>query len=271
MQDDYYRQVRSDIRRWEARGPSFLNAVSDTLLGPARMAVEGLIPVAVQEEVSSNLEQMMLKMQAATTRLIDPVRLQREVQILTEDLGLELMASDQVAKRCWGWNLAYAGAGGALTGLGGWAGLVMDVPALFVIAQRTLQEIATCYGYDVSSDSEQAYIHHLLTVGSCGDLEAKLALLTEVKKVELAFLKDAAVRFGADALNEHLVRTATREAAQTIGVQMIRRKSLQALPLVGALFGAATNAYLIHDLAESAFMSYRRRRLTELDASLVSS
>lgn len=270
MKDDYYQQVHAEIVRWEERGPTFLNSVSANLLAPARKAAEALIPIAVQEEVSGGLEQVMLKLQAVSHRLIDPMKLQSEVTYLANDLGLELMASDQMARRCWGWNLAYAGAGGALTGIGGWAGLVLDIPALYTIALRAVQEIATCYGYDVTTESERDYIHHLMTVGSCGDVETKIALITELKKMELALLKDAALRWGADILRQHIAGMATREAAQTIGVQMARRKSLQVLPLVGAVFGAATNAYLIHDLSESAFMSYRRRRLAELEGSLVS-
>lgn len=271
MQDDYYTQVQAEIARWEAKGPNLLSAIGASLLDPARKAAEALIPTSVQEEVSGVLEQVMRKLQAVSHGLIDPVRLQGEVQLLTGDLGLEFMASDRVARRCWSWNLAYAGAGGALTGIGGWAGLVLDIPALYTIALRTLQEIATCYGYDVTSESEQAYLHHLMTVGSCGDVETKVALVSELKKMELALLKEAAVRWGAGMLDQQIARMATREASQAIGAQMARRKSLQVLPLVGALFGAATNAYLIHDLAESAYMSYRRRRLAELEGSLLPS
>lgn len=270
MQEDYYRQVQTEVVRWEEKGPNYLNTISVSLLAPARKAAEALIPPSIQEEVSWGLDQVMLKLQTVSHRLIDPMKLQSEVKCLTEDLGLELMASDQMARRCWGWNLAYAGAGGALTGIGGWAGLMLDIPALYVIALRTVQEIASVYGYDVSSESEQGYIHHLMTVGSCGDIETKIALITEIKKMELALLKDATVRWGADILNRHLARRATHEAAQTIGVQMARRKSLQVLPLVGAAFGAVANAYLIHDLAESAYMSYRRRRLAELADALSS-
>lgn len=268
--DDYHRHVLEEIRQWEARGPNLLTTVSAGLLGPARKATDALIPASVQEEVTWGLEQLMHKLEGISHRLIDPVSLQGEVQFMTGELGIELLASDRVARRCWGWNLAYAGAGGALTGIAGWAGLVLDVPALFTLAMRTVQEIAVSFGFDISTESERDYIRHLMTVGSCGDVETKVALVAEIKKVEFALLREATVRLGGNALQQQLLRTTTREAAQTLGVQLARRKSLQVVPLVGAAFGAACNAFLINDLAESAYMSYRRRRLAELDGSLSS-
>lgn len=264
MTDDYHQIVREEVRRWEARGPSILSKLSETILVPAQKAAEALIPPRLQEEVSQILAQVIHSLQDISYHLVDEERLNGEVFLESQRHAWPLKASDTVARRCWAWNLAYVGTEGALTGLVGWGGLLVDIPALYTLSLRTLQEIATCYGYDVSSDTEQQYIYQLLSLGASATFERKFGLLLEIKKLELALLKDAAVRMACEMAQRQAARAAVNEVAYAVGAGLARRQSLQLLPLIGAIFGASANAYFLHDLAETAYMCYRRRRLAEL-------
>lgn len=255
--DPYHQQVLEEIRCWEARGPSFLNRLSDSILVPAQKAAEALIPGGLLSEVSGTLEQAMNSLHGISNSLVNYDRLNAHVDVLTQELGSELAASDALARRCWGWNVAYAGAEGAITGIGGWAGFMIDVPALYALSLRALIEIGTCFGFDMSAPEERQYIHDLMSLGSSGEANGKLGLILEVKKLEQGLLVEASTRLG-------LGLAGTRRAAEAIGAGMIRRKSFQMLPVLGGIFGATLNAAYVHDLAETAFMCFRRRRVAEL-------
>ena len=58
-----------------------------------------------------------------------------------------------------------------------------------------------------------------------------------------------------------------RQFAKSLGVQLTKRKALQMVPVVGALVGASFNATFVNDVGRAAFMSYRRRRITELEGA----
>ncbi|MNY74621.1 EcsC protein family protein [compost metagenome] len=56
----------------------------------------------------------------------------------------------------------------------------------------------------------------------------------------------------------------THEIAEAVGTGLLKRKALQMLPIVGGLVGASFNAYFLHEVAEAAYMGYRRRHLADL-------
>ena len=58
---------------------------------------------------------------------------------------------------------------------------------------------------------------------------------------------------------------AMRQFAKSLGIQLTKRKALQMVPAVGALVGASFNATFVNDIGRAAYMSYRRRRIAELE------
>lgn len=260
MMDTYLLQVGQELQTWETRGPTLLARVSERFLGPIQHATKTLVPAEIHAEVALRLEQSMQGLHQVGRWLIDPQKIRQQVDLRSQRLGSAFQASDELARNYWGWGLALAGAEGGLTGAAGWPGLLIDVPALYTIALRTTQQIAACYGYDLDSEDEQAYSMHLVKAGSSADTESKLAGVFELKKLEHAlilegrrYLKTASVSVGV-----------TREIAEAVGTELLKRKALQMLPIVGGIVGASFNAYFLHEVAETAYMGYRRRRLADL-------
>lgn len=260
MTEVYLDQVHQELQAWESRGPTLLARVSDRFLGPIQKASRTLVPAEIHAEVSLLLDQAMQRLHQTGRWLIDPQKIRQQVTQRSQRLGSEFQASDELARNYWGWGLALAGAEGGLTGAAGWPGLLIDVPALYTIALRTTQQIAACYGYDLDSEDEQAYSMCLVKAGSSADADSKLAGVFEMKKLEHALIAEGSRYLRTATLSVGV----TRDIAEAVGTELLKRKALQMLPIMGGIVGASFNAYFLHEVAETAYMGYRRRRLADL-------
>ncbi|MNS01620.1 EcsC protein family protein [compost metagenome] len=260
MTDPYLLQVQEQVREWESRGPTFLNRIEGLLLTPLQQAAEAFIPDELHDEVAHRLEHAMKGLHQVGHRLVEPDKIRQQLGVKTEILGSPFQASDGLARSYWAWGLTWAGIEGGLTGAAGWGGFLLDVPALYTIALRTTQQIAVCYGYDLASEKEQRYSMSLLKAGSAANMTSRFESMLELKKLEHALIAEGIRRLGVTSV----ASTVTREVAGAVSMQLLRRKALQFLPFVGSLIGASFNAYFIHEVAETAYMSYRRRKLAEL-------
>lgn len=271
IDDGYRNNAKNEIKRWESEGPGFVAHIGDAILWPAQKAAEVLIPEAVQESVAKAIESFLNNLDAAARAIIDEEEVRARVRTGRESCQDDLKAADEAAKHYWNWHVGYGAASGGAAGAIGLVGLIPDIPALFTVALRLIQQIGLCYGYQVDSDTEREYVLHILRTGSTGDLKAKLEFLIGLKQIEQILL-----RVTWKKMSESLARTeisrlaalaAIREFAKSVGIQITKRKALQAVPVVGALVGASFNATFINDIGRAAYMSYRRRWLAERESA----
>lgn len=184
MADEYIEDAKAQIARWESEGPGFLAAVGDVVLWAPQKAAEKLIPEAVQEAVAKAIESFLSGLDSLARSLFDSDEVRHRVDTLRSGNGHELKWADEAARHYWNWPVGYAAAEGGAAGAAGLVGLAADVPALFTVALRLIQQIGTCYGYDVSTEAEREYVLHILRTGSTGDLTAKLECLIGLKQIE---------------------------------------------------------------------------------------
>ena len=183
------------------------------------------------------------------------------------DMWQDLEAADKAAQHYWNWNLSYAAAEGGATGALGIFGLAADVPALFTIVIRLIQQISVCYGYDPTKPEERDYILHILRTASAGDVKGKIEALILLKELEQILIKVAwkkmSTELAAKQISKLSLLAAVRQFAQSLGINLTKRKALQMVPLIGAIVGASFNGTYANDIGRTAFMSYRRRWLAE--------
>ncbi|HOT76803.1 MAG TPA: EcsC family protein, partial [Candidatus Wallbacteria bacterium] len=176
---------------------------------------------------------------------------------------------DTAAKHYWNYHISYALAEGAATGAGGFAILLADIPLLFGIAMRLIQEIAVCYGFDINTDEEHLYMLNILRVSSTGDVKAKAEFMVILKQVEQILLtitwREMADALAKKQLNSLATIALFRKFCNSLGIQLTKRKALQLVPVFGAFVGAAFNSTFINDVGKAAYMSYRRRKIEELE------
>lgn len=137
---------------------------------------------------------------------------------------------------------------GATTGFGGAFTLLLDVVVVLGTALKTLQEIATIYGFDPHEKEERLFIVKCLQF-ALADVVGKQAILNEWSMK-----------------NERQTMSQLqgwREIVWAFRDQYGWKKLFQAIPIVGMLFGAWTNQTMIADIAEVGSMFYRKRRIIE--------
>jgi len=267
MGNPYWEEAKEEIQKWESSGPGFLAQVGDAILWPVQKAAEMLIPKAVQEMVGKALIGFLEGLSKASAWTVSADAVRRRVAARRKACHHGLKASDEAAKHYWAWNVSYAIAEGGVTGVTGLPGLVADIPALFTICLRCIQQIAHCYGYDTSEDLEREYVMHILRTGSTGDIKAKMEFLIGLKQVEQVLLKVTWKKMNEALARKEISRlsllAAIRQFAKTLGIQITKRKALQMVPAVGGLVGASFNGTFVNDVGRAAYMSYRRRFIDE--------
>lgn len=270
MSTNYLKAARQEIQNWELRGPGWLSQMSDFVLRPAQKAAEALIPKGIGETVAKAIESTLSGASSITSHTINfeaiRGRIAKEVGN-SSDISTRLNAADDEARTLWNWHLGYVAGEGAAAGVTGLPGLVVDIPALFGLVLRMIQEIGTCYGYDVTKPEERAYMMQILRTASAGELKTKLEALFLLKEVEQILVSLSWRKISADLAAKQLSKlsalAATRQLAKALGVDLTKRKALQMVPIVGALVGGSFNAMFANEVGQAAFMSYRRRWIEE--------
>lgn len=143
---------------------------------------------------------------------------------------------------------------GAGTGIGGIFTLSIDIPLLLGLQLKTLQDIAICYGYDPTDKKERLFIIKCLQFVSA-DIVGKKAVLSQ-----LATFDEPDATGKREVLSEI---QGWREVVFSYREQFGWKKLFQMVPVAGLFFGAFINRSALNDIAETAMMLYRKRRMLE--------
>ena len=143
---------------------------------------------------------------------------------------------------------------GAGTGIGGIFTLSIDIPLLLGLQLKTLQDIAICYGYDPNDKKERLFIIKCLQFVSA-DIVGKKAVLSQ-----LATFDEPDEKGKREVLSEI---QGWREVVFSYRDQFGWKKLFQMVPVAGLFFGAFINRSALNDIAETAMMLYRKRRMLE--------
>ncbi|OEH91678.1 EcsC family protein [Bacillus solimangrovi] len=177
----------------------------------------------------------------------------QKIQSINDIQQVPLSVMDHVSEELKKTRRNAATAQGATTGIGGIFTLAIDIPILLGMTLKTLQEIAITYGYDPSDRKERIFIVKCLQFTSA-DIVGKQAILNELS----SYYKEE---------NEPKEMIAQlqgwREVVYSYRDSFGWKKLFQMVPVAGIIFGAFTNRSMMHDIAETGIMLYRKRRIHE--------
>ncbi|GAE30095.1 EcsC family protein [Halalkalibacter hemicellulosilyticus] len=152
---------------------------------------------------------------------------------------------------------------GGVTGLGGLFFLAADLPALMAIQLRSLQQLAFVYGYDCHHPMEQMVmlkLYHLAT------LPKKYQKSEWDKLLEESLAHQQAIFYEGDdsIIQEEWLQRFTPQLAKSFLITILRRKTVQFVPLFGVVVGAGMNYALTKQVIEVGQHFYLKRRLLDL-------
>ncbi len=275
-------KILDQIAEWKAENPSFLNRATDFVSTPIGWLAEKLIPESVKHNVSGVTEVVVEKIQDFSQWSVNPqevLRATKEFEIDANTILQLRKASihdlDHVSEKFISENTRMATLSGLGTGAVGLAGMLADIPALFLISMRTIYQIALCYGYQLEGEDnseasrqyELEYITRIFKVATASDKVQKQKALGELKDFEAGRDSEVYGYVGGDYTTKQVGKGATTfissRVIKEIIEQTLSKKAAALVPGLGAVFSAGFNYVYLKDVGEAAFMLYRERFLLD--------
>ncbi|WP_407697433.1 EcsC family protein [Skermanella rosea] len=163
--------------------------------------------------------------------------------------------------------MGYAVTEGSLAGAAGIYGIPVDVPAVITLSLRTIRSIGNAYGYDRKDDIEKKFVMSVLGAAGANTMAEKTAAVTTLRSLQVTLLRQSWKKMAEIAAEQTLSREAAliaiRTLASQLGINLTKRKALQAIPFIGAGVGAAVNGTYMRDVGWAARRAYQERWLID--------
>jgi len=276
-------KILDDIAGWKAEAPSFLNRATEFVSKPINWLTERLIPANIRNsvaEVTDRIAEKIHDFSKWTVNKEEVLKATKEFEIdsktIVELRNATIHDLDHVSRAFIDKNTRVGTVSGAGTGLVGWAGLIADLPTLFILSLRSIYQIALCYGYDVQDEQHTAadkayeleYMMRVFKIATSSDKVQKQRALGELKDFEgRRFAEEHVVGVGSDFTTKQMGKNTTRIISQRIVREIVEqtlsKKAAALVPGLGAIFNAGFNYIYLRDVGEAAFMLYRERFLLD--------
>ncbi len=165
------------------------------------------------------------------------------------------------------WAIGMASAEGGVTGALGLPGIAADIPAIIVMALRTIHKIGICYGFEVSTKEDREFVLAILAASGANDMGEKVAALMTLRSIEVTIAKQSLKVLTRKAATDRMSREAgfiaIKNLAKQLGVNLTKRKALQAIPAIGAVVGASVNGWYIKEVGWAARRAFQERWLID--------
>ena len=256
---DYERTAQREIERWE-RGETFLQQVLGFALKPVDWAFDEFVPESVVDKLTDALTEALSTLNDASAWTYDEDDVLAkasaagiEVETVAELRDRPLDELDALAKPYASQNAILAALSGGGAGLGGALLLAADIPVLFTVNFRLIQQISAAYGFPLKGPGYTPLIVSIFNVAASGSREAKSDALRELAVAAAAV--DSGGYRGRKAqgtLREQLGHL-PREIAKNLGAAKLG----QMIPIAGAAIGAGVNYWFTDQTAQAAVMLCR--------------
>ncbi|MDF2946102.1 MAG: hypothetical protein K0S51_781 [Bacillales bacterium] len=220
------------------------------------LMLDKITPKFIHEKIGQGIDELVNFVQSGGSYLVDQESVLKkhfpnDILSLEDVCDLEISKMDFSASQVTQQRAKNAMLQGGTTGIGGIFTLAIDVPLMFGITLKTLQEIAICYGYNPSDKAERIFTVKCLQFAS-SDIVGKKAILDDL------------IEFNNKENSQMISQIqGWREVLMTYRDNMGWKKLFQMIPIAGIIFGAYINKSTVNETAEVAMMLYRKRRILE--------
>jgi len=258
--NEYEHEQLALIREWRAQPPGLATRTIGHATAPLAEAAERMVPTVV-------LRLALDAMHALAVRLADPASVLRHGGVhRIEDLRqLPLESCDRLAEQVGHRAMLLGGGSGAVCGVAGGLGLVVDLPTLLTLTFRTIHRVALCYGEDLAPPERRILPVAVFALASANSMDEKNQALHAIDSTLEPGVQTAWVEGLGRAAQRELAKDSVAFSLNNLGKSLARnlgwRKAGESVPLIGAVVGLSVNAWYVHDLARIARHTFQLRWL----------
>lgn len=256
----YEKQVQREIEQWQRGQASVLMQAFNWAMKPFDWVVERVVSPDLMEQGDQVVEQFLNILNDASQwtyadadLLADAKSRGMDIESIADLRDESIEDLDSLAKSYFSENAVLAAIEGGGTGLGGFVLIMADIPLLFTINLRLIQQIGASYGFEVDSPEFRPLVLGIFNVASSGSREAKNQALREVSVAAAAFANNLEYKGRISGT----FRDQNRHLPREIVKNLIGRKLAQTIPIAGAAVGAGINYWFTSEAAECAYMLFR--------------
>ncbi|TKF14181.1 EcsC family protein [Vibrio genomosp. F6] len=250
------------VRDWKLEEPSVISKGIGFVLSPLTWLVNQVVPTAA-------IKGILDFSSTAAEWLTDTNDILRDAKVtaITDLKYKDLELSDDLANEIHNWAIGIATAEGAGTGAAGVAGIAVDIPAIITLALRTIHKIGICYGFEVKTKEDREFVLAILSASGANDMSEKVAALTTLRTIEVNITKQTWKKMAQKAAEDKMCQEAAimsiKTLAKQLGINLTKRKALQAIPAIGAVVGGSVNGWYIKEVGWAARRAFQERWLIE--------
>ena len=247
------------IEAWKLTELSVVHRTFERITAPFTWAATKVIPAKLVQTAIEGAN-------SAAQGLVDADAILRDgaVDSIEALRAKGLPLADELAGSVHSWALAVGGASGAALGATGVGGIALDVSALLTLSLRTIHKVGLCYGYHPVNEQ---FVLGVLAAASATTKAEKLSAVDALKAVEVEIIEDVWEEAIVDAAKNRIARGGVFFTARTVGRHfgrnMAQAKAMQFVPMVGAIFGVATNVAFLSDVGWAARRLFQERWLRD--------
>ena len=252
--------IRREIEEWQHADGSVLTQALNWAMRPVDWAVDRVAPPDMVDNVSERVGQFLSVLSDAsewTYEFDDVISGARErglnVSTVSELREESIEDLDPLARSLFTQNTVLAAIEGGGTGIGGAALIAADIPLLFTINFRLIQQIGAAYGFPMRGPQFRPLVLSIFNVAASDGPEARNEALREVSVAAASFANGRDYKGRVSGTFRDQNRHLPREIAKAL----VGRKIGQTIPLAGAAIGAGVNYWFTQETAQAAFMCSR--------------
>jgi len=254
-------QIRA-INEWRMEKPTVINTALGYVMFPISIFIQTIVP-------KSAIRSAMDGTSAAAEWFADEGDILRKGEVSDIEVlkSKGLMLSDKLANEIHNWAIGIASAEGVGSGSLGIFGLAIDIPFIITFALRTIHKIGFCYGYKTKYEENKHFILALLSAASANTANEKAEAVKILRAIDVIVVKQTLknVKVAQQQLVKEAVIISMNTLVRQLGLNITKRKALQAIPAIGAVVGGSVNAWFIKDVGWAARRAFQERWLIEND------
>lgn len=260
--NDYENEQLNNIKKWENEVPSVVSQAIYYATKPLTWTFNKIVP-------QKAIQGVLITFNTVAKTLTDENDILRDANVssIHELKTKDLQLSDKLADNIHKWANGIAGTEGGVTGFLGIPGMFVDIPLIITFALRTIHKIGLCYGYKTITQEDNLFVYSIMSAAGSNSVKQKNIAIATLKHLNVILLKQTWKKMGEKAaqkkMSEEAFIIAIKTLAKQLGINLTKRKALQAIPFIGGVVGLTMNVAFINDICWAARRCYQKRWLMD--------